>query len=129
MINPEMKESMGTMFHMRDFESMWLQLNAEYELLGIGVDMTDVERIAEYTSITKQLRKYMSTKQDQVLGHDSIEDMMEEVEQLISKAPEYGENRPTLVYNFMRDKWLVELYTMLANMLEEMTEDDEEGSY
>jgi hypothetical protein len=101
-------------FQMRSFRDMWSIIDQTYGQLGLGADMTDADRIAEYRYINEQLRKYIGSKQDQVLGHGAdLDGMMAEVAELVSKGTEYGDERKVLVYNFLRDQWLIELYNAI----------------
>ena len=97
-------------FHLPGFYDMWYSIQERYENMGFQDDIPDDVRIKEYKWITQQLRKYISRQENIVLGHDSIDDMIEEVKELIGKAPEYGSSRQEIVYNIMRDSWLIEIY-------------------
>lgn len=105
------------LFRADSFEALWMELKQEYESLGFRDEITDAEMIAEFKYITQQLRKYMFSKQDLILGRDTYEEMLAEVEQLIGKAPEYGDTRREIVYNFMRDHWLYGLYNVLSRLV------------
>lgn len=114
------------LFQAKDFESMWHVCKAWYESLGF-TDATDQQKVDEYKWIVQQLRKYMFSKQDEIAGLNAIEDMVAKVEELIGKAPEYGEDRKKIVYNFIRDHWLYEVRDSLFEMIQmTMPEDDEE---
>ena len=108
------------------FEATWMELKQEYDNLGFKDDISDEEMISEFKYIAQQLRKYKFSKQDQIINHDTLEDMAHEIEELIGKAPEYGDSRNEIVYNFMRDHWLVGMYnTMIrAAQMEDEEEDD-----
>ena len=131
MVDEALKQQVLLMFRARDFESMWFICKATYENLGFK-DATDQQKIDEYKWIVQQLRKYMFSKQEQIIGCETIEAMLEQVDDLISKASEYGDERKVIVYNFMRDHWLFELRNHLvqlwqeASMIDEYEEDEEE---
>lgn len=97
------------------FEQTWSEIKQEYEQLGFRDEISDEEMIAEFKYIAQQLRKYKFNHQDQVVNHDSVEDMIEEIKSLIGKAPEYGNSRKEIVYNFMRDHWLLMVHNVLLN--------------
>jgi len=98
------------------FEGAWMEIKQEYESLGFHDEITDEEMIFEFKYIAQQMRKYKFSHQDQILAKDSYEDMAAEVEGLIGKAEEYGKTRKEIVYNFLRDQWLYNLYNMLVRM-------------
>lgn len=109
------------------FEQTWMEMKQEYETLGFHDQITDEEMIIEFKYIAQQLRKYKFSKQDQILAHDSIEDMLAEVENLIGKAPEYGDTRKEIVYNFLRDHWLVNMYNTMVQVMQMNDEEDEDA--
>lgn len=108
------------------FEQTWMEMKAEYEALGFNDEISDEQMIAEFKYIAQQLRKYKFSKQDQIVGHDTLQEMADEVESLIGKAPEYGDKRPEIVYNFMRDHWLVNMYNSMAQAILSLNEEGED---
>lgn len=113
-------------FHMRDFRSMWDIIYNEYETKHLGAWMDDAEMISEFQYITQQLRKYISNHQDQILDHGAdLDGMLKEVEELLSGASEYAKERKELVYAFIRDQWLVELYDGISWLIENSDEEEE----
>lgn len=131
MVDETLKQQVLLMFRARDFESMWFICKATYENLGFK-DATDQQKIDEYKWIVQQLRKYMFSKQEPIMSCKDLEAMINEVDVLISKASEYGDERKVIVYNFMRDHWLFELRNYLvqlwqeASIADEYEEDEEE---
>ena len=112
-------------FRLKSFEDLWFDIKQTYESMGFTDRIPDTEKIEEYTYISKQLRKYVSTKQDIVLAKDSAGDMALVIEDLISKADEYAATRKELVYNVLRDHWLIAAYEAFLR-LAELEDDDEE---
>ena len=114
-------------FRDEDFETTWMEILQEYNSLGFRDEISDQTMIEEYKYIAQQLRKYKFSKQDVILSHDSIDDMVAEVANLIGKAAEYGDGRKEIVYNFMRDHWLINLYNALVHINNaNMNEEDED---
>lgn len=107
------------------FEATWMEMKQEYETLGFRDEISDDMMISEFKYIAQQLRKYKFSKQDQIVMHDTIEDMAKEVGNLIGKAPEYGDSRKEIVYNFMRDHWLINMYNTMMRASQMMEEDDD----
>lgn len=65
----------------------------------------------------------MASKQDTILSHGGdLDSMQREVENLINRAPEYGDERKELIYNFLRDQWLMELYHGIQALIDERQE-------
>lgn len=130
MVDEALKQQVLLMFRARDFESMWFICKATYENLGFK-DATDQQKIDEYKWIVQQLRKFMFSKQDAIIGCKDLDTMIEAVDGLIADAAEYGDERKVIVYNFMRDHWLYELRNHLVQLWQEsmmpsLTEEDEE---
>ena len=113
-------------FRMLDFRSMWDVIYNEYEVKHLGSSMSDDERIPEFQYITQQLRKYISNHQDQVLDHGAdFDGMLQEIESLLGNAAEYAKERKELVYNFLRDQWLIELHDGIVWLMENGEEEEE----
>ena len=117
----------SSLFSADDFEQIWVELNQLHEMLGFTPYESDEAKISEYKYVTQQLRKYMASKKGAVIGCDSVQDMVACVEDLIDKQREYGNTRADILYNFMRDHWLVQLYNVLSRMaaIQENEEEDE----
>ena len=115
-----------TFFRLKSFEDLWFDIKQTYENMGFTDRIPDTEKIEEYTYISKQFRKYVSTKQDIVLAKDTVSDMALVVEDLISKADEYAATRKELVYNVLRDHWLLWVYESFLHLANFEDEDEEE---
>ena len=106
-------------FRLTDFRTMFDILNSLYEAMKFHDDLSDAERIAEYKYVTQQLRKYISGRQVAILDCGSdLDKMLLTVESWLSDAPEYGDDRKTLAYNFLRDEWILETYNMVKYLIE-----------
>lgn len=114
-------------FRSEDFEHTWMECKNMYEILGFRDQISDEEMIKEFKYIAQQLRKYKFSKQDDVLSCDNYEKMAECAGQMIAKAPEYGNTRAEIVYNFLRDHWLVDMYNTLIQAAGYMNEEDEDA--
>ena len=118
------KEDLLPLFQMNSFANMWIVINNKYNLMEFKDNISDEQRISEYKWITQQLRKYISKQQNVVLKHDTLKEMLNEIEALISKAEEYGDSRREIVYNIMRDEWLIELYHIIELNIDDNEEDE-----
>lgn len=123
MVDDVLKQQILLMFRARDFESMWFVCKATYE--NLGFDAGDREKVDEYKWIVQQLRKYMFSKQNQIIECGNLDDMIAIVDDLIGKADEYGDDRKHIAYNFIRDHWLFELRNHLVQLkLDNMISDE-----
>lgn len=114
-------------FRMAGFSQMYNVIHTEYKMRELGTDITDDVRIGEYKWICQQLRKFMSSKYDQVMDHGAdLDGMKREIEYILSNLNEYGEGRKGLVYSFLRDQWLAELWNAVDSLTEPEEEDDDE---
>ena len=112
------------LFRSPDFENVWMECKQMYENLGFHDNISDEEMIAEFKYIAQQLRKYIFTKQGEILKHATYGDMIGEIDNLIGKAPEYDDDRRGIVYNFMRDHWLYEIRNIFVQLASNEEEDD-----
>ena len=111
-LTDEQRSLLSRLFSMNSFSSTWATIDQVYKQHGMGDGLSDEDRIAEYTYINQQLRKYISGSESAVMSHGADLDAMKaEVEMFISNAPEYADSRRQLMYNFVRDIWLLDLYT------------------
>lgn len=114
-------------FQPKDFQAMWFTLNSKYQALGFHDNIADSIRINEYKYIVQQLRKYMTGKKDTIL-HDcsTPEEMVDVINHLIGNGSEYADERKEVVYNFIRDDWLMEIRGYVATFIYQATEDEED---
>lgn len=114
-------------FALTDFRSMFDIINNVYESLKFHDNITDSERISEYKYITQQLRKYISGRYDTIAACGSdLNMMLATVERWLADAPEYGDDRKNLVYNFLRDQWLIETYNNIKWLMDKRAEESED---
>lgn len=129
MVDEKTKQLMTDgIFSVPDFEGIWMECKGLYENLGFRDNITDMEMISEFKYISQQLRKYIFSKQDEILSQNTYREMLEIVDNLIAKAKEYGDSRREIAYNFMRDHWLLSLHNILS-MLMSNEENQEEVDY
>lgn len=103
---------------------MYLVINDTYDRYGLGDGLSDEERISEYKYINEQLRKFVSKTQVPVFDCGSdLNKMAEYVRSMFKTLPEYADDRKTLVYNFVRDTWLLELLNVIVFIGEEEEEE------
>ena len=115
-----------SMFLMPTLYKMWPDIQTRYMQMGFKDNLSDSEMIAEYTYILEQYRKYISSHQKEILSHrDDLEKMLEVVEVLIEKAPEKDMERKILVYNTLRDDWLIDLYNVIVMGIADREEDED----
>lgn len=114
-------------FHMKGFSEMFNIIDQYYDQYKLGVDLSDEERIKEYQYVNEQLRKFVFRSQDSILDHGSdLDSMKNEVATMLARSPEYAEDRKKLIYNFMRDAWLVEVYNIIDYLIENADEEEED---
>lgn len=118
-------EDIRPVFDIPSFYDMFVLLNSKYNELEFQDVISDGERIAEYKWINQQIRKYITKTRGIVLSRRNKDEVLAEVENLISKTEEYGDSRKEIVYNILRDQFLMELYTIVDLYQEEQEEEDE----
>lgn len=113
-LNDEQRKAIDGLFVCRSFSEMFSVLNWTYDQYGMGTGMSDEERIAEYQWITKQLRKYVSSKMPSYDAVKSdIDKMIRVTEIYLTEAEEYNASRKGQMYYFVREQWLNEVLTGL----------------
>lgn len=108
---------------------MWSILRAQYEVLGFSDGISDEEKIAEFKYINQQLRKYVFTLQDNVYTMVGSPDRVAAfATDKLAGASEEATTRQELVYNFVRDQWLIGLINTAAAFYNEQREEEENGN-
>lgn len=126
-LTDEQRETIESMFALRDFRSMYEIIHNTYKSLELGLELFDDERIAEYSYITQQLRKFISAHYDPIMKCGSNLDAMKAtVQTWLDNSTEYGSERKQLVYNFLRDQWITEVYTAIDYLMDEHSEGEDE---
>lgn len=119
-------EEIESMFLMPTLYKMWPDIQLRYAQMGFKDDMPDSEMISEYTYVLEQYRKYVSSHQKEILSNrNDLEKMLQVVEELIEKAPEKDMERKTLVYNTLRDDWLVDLHNVIVAGIQDREEEED----
>lgn len=109
----DIREELAPIFDTMSFGDMFIFLNDKYNQLDFKDTISDGERIAEYKWINEQIRRYINKQKNIVLKHKKAEEMLAEVDNLIDKATDYGDSRKEIVYNIIRDEWLMNLQRIL----------------
>lgn len=125
----DFKQRLELAFQPRNFQAMWFTLNEKYKSLDFKDSIADSVRIQEYKYIVQQLRKYMAKCKDDILYDcDNPEEMVEKIGYLLGNGAEYGNERKEIVYNFVRDDWLIEINNYILDYIYEnmiIEEEDE----
>lgn len=104
---------------------MWESIQAEYTRLGFTDQLSDKEKIEEYQWIATQVNRYISKHQNEIESGKTVEDTLERIEALISKSQDCNKDRKSLIYQSLRDSWLIEIYNLVNQF--EIPEEEENG--
>jgi hypothetical protein len=111
MEDSEAIKSIKDLFKTPSLLGLWPLCKAKYEELGFTDELSDRDKIDEYTYIYEQYKKFVFSHQVPVLKHSrSLYSMNEYVEELIAKTAEKADTRKKLVYFALRDDWLTVLW-------------------
>ena len=113
------------MCYMPSLIGWWDTIRAKYAQFGFCDVMTDEQTIEEFDYIAKQLNRYISTHQREILENRDLDTMREVVTALHAKAEDAGKERKKLVYTSLRDDWLVGLILGIEGMMQEPGEEEE----
>lgn len=120
-----LKQSLEMAFVPRDFQGMWYGINAKYKALDFKDNISDSIRIQEYKYIVHQFRRYIANKREAIMSCESAEDMIMMLNSMYDNSDEYGEERKVVVYNFLRDDWIMEVIGYIQQFLYEQAENEE----
>lgn len=125
MLDEKFEQIFDQTFQTPDLATMWPELSGWYKGLGFTDPISDADRIEEFSWIMTQIRKYIGKKHDVLYEAKNKGPMYleAEIEDSIAKAKETAEDRKHLVYNMIRDEWLINL----LNLVREQSADDREA--
>lgn len=127
-------------FQVPDLVNMWPDILSKYKELGFQIPLTDKEKggpitdnemISEFQWIYGQYRKYIGTKKGEVLGYrGNLNDMVSFIENnMIGKSYETPDDRAKLIYQAMRNQWIMDLWSYITNIRESLSEDEENNGW
>lgn len=128
MISENQWAVINSLFELKRFDALWNVIDSYYTRM-FRDDITDVERIAEYTYITQQLNKYISKRKEILISYENIEDMMGQLVVWLGEAQQYASERRELVYGFLRDSWTWEVLSALGDIAEGMENEEPEEEW
>ena len=132
----ELKDLVEEPFKVPDLAQMWPDILRCHKEMGFqfpltdkekGTVLTDNEMVSEFQWIYGQYRKYIGTKKGPWLElRGDLGKMLANIKAAIEKDSETPADRTTLVYQTMRNQWLVNTWNHIAWVLEQLGEDDGE---
>ena len=128
MISENQWTVINSLFELKRFDALWNVIDSYY-IRMFRDDITDVERIAEYTYITQQLNKYISKRKETLISYENIEDMMGQLVVWLGESQQYASERRELVYGFLRDSWTWEVLNALGDIAERMENEEPEEEW
>lgn len=95
------------------YQDMWSIILAYYSDLGFTDVISDKDRIEEFSYITQQYRKFVSVNADKLrkCGNDK-DAYIATLEDILNKLDEFSDTRKGIVYNFLRNAWIVSTYNV-----------------
>lgn len=125
-------------FNVPDLANMWEEILNVYKMMGFSIPLTDKERgtplsdndmIREFQWIYGQYKKFIGTKKSSILStKDNLNKTLMVLENLIEKNSESPSDRPTIVYQLLKSRWLHMTWNHIAWMIEEIArEEDDNG--
>ena len=130
----EYKQLVEEPFHVPDLAVLWQDILQLHKEMGFAVPLTDKEKgtplsdnemIAEFQWIYGQYKKYIGTKKSQLLNmRDDLPKMLLNIQSLMEKSSDTPVDRPTLIYQSFRNKWLIDTWNHIAWIIEQKEEED-----
>lgn len=113
------------MCYMPNLIGWWDNIRNKYAQFGFTDVMSDEETIEEFDYIARQLNRYISSHQKEILENSDLIAMRDTVINLHSKAEDAARERKKLVYASLRDDWLVGLVMFIESLMQETVEEEE----
>lgn len=111
-------------FAVYTFGDCYFRLRALWDQYNFSDHLSDTEMIAELRKVYTDFKRYVFSKEKAVMKHEgNLAAMLQVVTELRAKASDDADTRAALLYNAIRDDWLNQLSTAIADT---MNEDGEE---
>lgn len=113
-------------FRTPDLLDCWSILLQKYETMGFTDQLTDAQRIEEFSYIVDQYRKFIGAKEKPILSYSyDLNKMLYYVEELIEKTKDKSNERKVLVYYVLRNEWLIHLRNLIYTAIEMLSAEKE----
>lgn len=134
----EFDELIEEPFKVPDLAIVWTIILNTYRDMGFtvpltdkdkGTPMSDNEMIKEFQWIYGQYRKYIGTRKSILLPmKGNLDKMLVNIKSYLDKDSESPVDRPTIIYQAIRNKWLMDTLNHVAWIIEQQKEgsDDEQ---
>lgn len=135
----ELDELIEEPFKVPDLAELWPEILRAHEDMGFripltnkekGGQLTDNEMLREFQWIYSQYCKYIGTKRAPLLAmRGDLAKMLANVEDLIAKSSETPKDRTCLVYQKLRNDWLLKVWNHVAWIIEQQMEEKEDDGW
>lgn len=132
----EFDELIEEPFKVPDLATLWPRILDIHKEMGFSIPLTDKERgtplsdndmIEEFQWIYGQYKKYIGTKRSVLLAmKGDLQKMLANISDMIAKQSETPADRPTIVYQTLRNQWLFDTWNHVAWIIENNTRDEDE---
>lgn len=124
-------------FNVPDLAIVWSKILELHREMGFdlplkdkdkGTPLSDNEMISEFQWIYGQYKKYIGTKKTGLLSYKyDLDSMLANLSDLMEKSSETPADRPTIIYQSLRNQWLMDTWNHIAWLKEqkEVEENDE----
>lgn len=131
----EFDELVEDPFNVPDLAMLWPDILRIHSEMGFAIPLTDQTRgtqlsdndmIKEFQWIYGQYKKYIGTRRNGLLALKSdLPKMARSIQDLINKDSETPTDRPTLIYQCLRNEWLVRTWNHIEWMIQTMNGDED----
>lgn len=118
---PDIEKELMTAFDMPSYYSFYSTIANEYEYFKFTDALSDEQRLAEYSQIYQQLKKFVGTKMAPVISRkDDLRSLVSWVEDQIVRCDVYPLTRVQMVYNSLKVSWLTKLLNQVHALQTQM---------
>lgn len=133
----EFNELIEEPFKVPDLAMVWPSILEIHKDMGFsipltdpdkGTSMSDNEMISEFQWIYGQYKKYIGTRKNMLLPmKGDLDKMLMNIQDMIEKDSETPLDRRTIVYQTLRNKWLLDTWNHVAWVVEQQKEEEEDA--
>lgn len=119
----ELVESFNLLFEPEDLVGMWPAIKSAYETFGFTDKISDRDKIDEYKYINTQLRKYIGSNEAKLKKNvGNWIAVSKDVQDIVAKIEDKNDDRKSIVYSYLRNSWLTQVYVLVETIVEVMEE-------
>lgn len=118
---PDVERALKLTLETPTYYDYFHNIDRSYMTFGFKDEITDAQRLEEYSSIYQQFRKFVGSKASTIMGmQENLDSLVVWCDDQLRKADIYPKTRVDMVYNSMKVDWLRQVRNQAEALIDEM---------